>query len=225
MNSSPPASVLSDAERQKQNTRPDRDFYRQPRLVQHVDEHFRERLTALYRDQLSAGDDVLDLMSSWVSHLPEAMQLGRVVGHGMNEDELAANERLSDYFVQSLNDTQRLPLADDSFDAVLCAVSVQYLQYPEPVFAEVARVLQPGGQVIVSFSNRMFAQKAIRAWREATGKGRLQLVERYIEATAAFESAQTVSEHPFVPPTQRFLGGTPDPFYAVCARTQAGERP
>lgn len=223
MDSTPSASVLSDTQRQKQNTRPDRDFYRQPRLVQHVDEHFRERLTELYREQLCTGDDVLDLMSSWVSHLPEEMQLGRVVGHGMNEEELASNEQLNDYFIQSLNETQRLPLADDSFDAVLCAVSVQYLQYPEPVFAEIARVLKPGGQVIVSFSNRMFAQKAIRAWREATGSGRLQLVEQYIKAAEVFESAQTISEHPFVPPTQRFLGGAPDPFYAIYAQTRHNE--
>ena len=216
------ASVLSDAQRQKQNTRPDRDFYRQPRLVQHVDERFRERLTELYRNQLCAGDDVLDLMSSWVSHLPQEMQLGRVVGHGMNEEELASNDQLEDYFVQNLNETQRLSIADDSFDAVLCAVSVQYVQYPESVFAEVARVLKPGGRVIVSFSNRMFAQKAIRAWRKATGPDRLQLVERYVETTEAFEDVQTISEHPFVPPTQRFLGGAPDPFYAVHAQTRRG---
>lgn len=121
-----------------------------------------------------------------------------------------------------MNETQRLPLESNSFDAVLCAVSVKYLQYPEPVFAEVARVLRPGGQVIVSFSNRMFAQKAIRAWRAGTGSDRLQLVEQYIEATGAFEASQTVREQPFVPPTQRFLGGG-DPFYAVHAQINADD--
>ncbi|MCS3828227.1 SAM-dependent methyltransferase [Salinibacter ruber] len=215
-----PDAVLTDEERAQQDDRPDRAFYREPRLVQHVDEQFRERLTDLYRRQLGAGDDVLDLMSSWVSHLPDDLDLGRVAGHGMNEEELAANERLTECFVQDLNETQGLPLETGAFDAALCAVSVQYLRHPEQVFAEVARVLRPGGIFVVSFSNRMFAQKAIRAWRTASGPGRLQLVKQYFEAVEAFRDPTTISENPFVPPTRRFLGGAPDPFYAAHARTQ-----
>mgnify|MGYP006276497685 FL=1 len=209
--------VLSDTEREKQDSRPDRTFYRQPRLVQHVDESFRNRLTDLYRERLSPGDDVLDLMSSWVSHLPPEMELGDVVGHGMNADELAANDHLDDSFLQDLNQKQRLPLSTASVDAVFCAVSVQYLQHPERVFAEVARVLRPGGPFIVSFSNRMFAQKAIRAWRESSGAGRLDLVERCCAATGAFKDVETIRDRLSVPPTRRFLGAAPDPFYAVVA--------
>ena len=212
-----PELVLTEKQRSKENDRPDRAFYREPRLVQHVDERFRERLTELYREHLSPGADVLDLMSSWVSHLPEDVELGRVVGHGMNEEELAANDRLDDYFVQDLNETSQLPLPDGAFDAVLCAVSIQYLQHPRQVFAEVARVLCPGSSLIVSFSNRMFAQKAIRAWRDRTGRGRLELVQQYFGATGAFEAPEARSESPLIPPTQRFLGGAPDPFYAVWA--------
>ena len=213
-----PDAVLTDEERAQQYDRPDRAFYQEPRLVQHVDEQFRERLTDLYRRQLGAGDEVLDLMSSWVSHLPDELGLGRVAGHGMNEEELAANERLTEYFVQDLNETPGLPLETGAFDAALCAVSVQYLRHPEQVFAEVARVLRPGGIFIVSFSNRMFAQKAIRAWRTASGPGRLQLVKQYFEAVEAFQEPTTIRENPFVPPTRRFWGGAPDPFYAVSAR-------
>ncbi|MCS4101138.1 class I SAM-dependent methyltransferase [Salinibacter ruber] len=215
-----PDAVLTDEERAQQDDRPDRAFYQEPRLVQHVDEQFRERLTDLYRRQFGAGDDVLDLMSSWVSHLPDDLDLGRVAGHGMNEEELAANERLTECFVQDLNGTQGLPLETGAFDAALCAVSVQYLRHPEQVFAEVARVLRPGGIFVVSFSNRMFAQKAIRAWRTASGPGRLQLVKQYFEAVEAFRDPTTITENPFVPPTRRFLGGAPDPFYAAHARTQ-----
>jgi SAM-dependent methyltransferase len=214
-----PTSILADEERSKQNSRPDRTFYREPRLVQHVDDRFRERLADLYRERLEPGDDVLDLMSSWVSHLPRELALSRVVGHGMNAAELSANDRLTDSFVQDLNETQRLPLETNAFDAALCAVSVQYLQHPERVFADVARVLRPGGVFVVSFSNRMFAQKAIRAWREASGPERLRLVDDYFEATGVFTETETISESPLVPPTQRFLGGAPDPFYAASART------
>jgi len=215
-----PDSVLPEEERTQQDDRPDRAFYREPRLVQHVDAQFRERLTELYHQHLGAGDDVLDLMSSWVSHLPDDLDLGRVAGHGMNEEELATNERLTEYFVQDLNAKHTLPLEEATFDAVLCAVSVQYLQRPERVFAEVARVLRPAGVFVVSFSNRMFAQKAIRAWRTASGSGRLGLVEQYFAAVEDFRAPTTVSESPLVPPTQRFLGGPPDPFYAAYARTR-----
>ena len=213
-----PNPVLSDTERSKKNGRPDTIFYREPRFVQHVDDRFRERLADLYREQIEPDSRVLDLMSSWVSHLPEDLELSYVEGHGLNEEELAANSWLDDYFVQDLNASPDLPLESGTFDAVLCAVSAQYLQYPERVFTEVARVLRPGGIFIVSFSNRMFAQKAIRAWREASGRERIQLVERCIEATGAFEEPESIRESPFVPPTQRFLGGAPDPFYAVSAR-------
>jgi SAM-dependent methyltransferase len=227
-----PTTVLTDAERAKQDTRPDATFYQQPRFVQHVDDRFRERLTALYRQRLAPGTRILDLMSSWVSHLPDDMAFAHVQGHGLNEEEMAANPRLDDYFVQDLNANPSLPLDNETVDAVLCAVSVQYLQRPEHVFAEVARVLRPDGPVIVSFSNRMFAQKAIRAWREASGPERSRLVARYLQATGAFEAPKTITddafealgtsdERPAVSRVRRFLGRTPDPFYAVCARKAA----
>ncbi|CAO5046919.1 hypothetical protein MiTs_02044 [Microcystis aeruginosa NIES-2521] len=100
-------------------------------------------------------------MSSWVSHLPEEMEFEHIEGHGMNGEELAKNPRLHSYFVQDLNAQPKLPLEDSSFDAVLITVSVQYLQYPEAIFAELYRILKPNGLVVVSFSNRMFYPKAI----------------------------------------------------------------
>ena len=216
MPSATPAQVLTERQRSKQNSRPDRQFYRQPRFVQHVDERFRERLTRLYRARLGTGDEVLDLMSSWVSHLPDDVDLDSVVGHGLNEDELAANERLTDHFVQDLNQTQELPLPDESFDTAVCALSVQYLQSPAKVFAEVARVLQPGGTVIVSFSRWMFEQKAVQGWREASGTGRLDLVKRYLGATGDFNKAEVIREE--AEGVSAFLPNAPDPFYAVCAQ-------
>lgn len=200
---------LSRRERRKLDTRPDDTFYAQPRYVTHVDDAFCQRLTELYAEYLTDGDAVFDAMSSHVSHLPE-FEYSRVVGHGMNENELAENDALDEWFVQNFNDEQTLPLESDAFDAVLCAVSAQYLQYPGEVFAEFARVLAPGGVLVVSFSNRMFPTKAIRAWREATMDGRADLVCRYIESTGAFEKPTVLREQP-----------GDDPFYAVVARTRA----
>jgi len=197
---------LSDSERQKLDSRDDAQFYSQPRFVTHVDDAFRDRLTDLYASELSAGDRIFDAMSSHVSHLP-ALSFDEVVGHGMNAEELAANDHLDDWFVRNFNEKQSLPLESESFDAVLCAVSVQYLQHPTDVFAEFARVLAPDGRLIVSFSNRMFPTKAVRVWRESSMDERAALVCRYVESTGGFEEQTVVTERP-----------DRDPFYAVVAR-------
>jgi len=197
--------LLDDAGRSRRDDRDDTVFYAQPRLVHHVDRAFRERLAPLYATHLSPGDDVLDLMSSWVSHLPD-VALGRVVGHGLNREELEQNRRLDEYVLRDLNDDPSLPFADAAFDAVLCAVSVQYLQHPGPVFREVRRVLRPGGVCIVSFSNRMFPTKAVRAWRARSMDQRAMLVSRYVEETGFAE-----------PSIVREPNDSNDPFYAVVA--------
>jgi len=198
--------VLSPAERHRLDSGDDSRFYGRPRFVHHVDDGFRERLSALYADRLAPGDDVLDLMGSWVAHLPHE-EFGRMVGHGLNAEELAANEWYDEWFLQDLNADADLDFPDGSFDAVTCAVSIQYLQYPGRVFAEVARVLRPGGICVVSFSNRMFVRKAVRAWRDRDMDGRAALVRRYFDATGAFDAVEVVREVP-----ER------DPFYAVLAR-------
>lgn len=202
------ADLLDAADRARLVEGDDTAFYEQPRFVHHVDEGFRRRLTALYRDVLADGDCVLDLMSSWVSHLPDSWS-GEVVGHGLNAKELAENDRLDEWGVQNLNHEQALAVPDARFDAVLCAVSVQYLQYPGAVFAEIARVLAPGGVCVVSFSNRMFVQKAVRAWRDRDMDGRAALVVRYFESTGEFERPDVEKAQPAT-----------DPFYAVVARRQ-----
>ena len=201
-------TVLSDRDRRKRDDRPDGTFYADPRFVTHADDAFLDRLTALYASVTDPGDRVLDAMSSWVSHLPDT-DYQRVVGHGLNEAELAENDRLDEVVVRNFNQDQSLPFADDAFDAVCCALSVQYLQYPGPVFEEFARVLAPGGTIVVSFSNRMFPTKAVRAWRAASMDERADLVERYLDA-GGFDVTDRIAERP----------GT-DPFRAVVGRKRA----
>lgn len=125
--------VLTQQGRTKLNLYPDREFYAYPRFVTHVDDGFISTLTDLYRERLNPGSEILDLMSSWVSHLPKEVEYKRVVGHGLNAQELARNPRLDYFFVKDLNQDQKLESNCCSFDAVLCTVSVQYLQYPEKV--------------------------------------------------------------------------------------------
>lgn len=231
------APLLTGEERSKLDDGEDTAFYDQPRFVHHVDESFRARLTDHYRERLAPGDRVLDLMGSWVSHLPDLALT--VTGHGLNEAELDANDRYEDWFVQNLNADQALPFEDGRFDAVLCAVSVQYLQFPAQVFAEVSRVLRPDGFVFVSFSNRMFPTKAVRAWRNpatvldddgqpTTGTGteagtggdpvldaRAALVRQYLDAAGGFGE----------PVVHRHVESDGDPFYAVEARASGHGTP
>jgi hypothetical protein len=160
----------------------DEEFYAPARLVYHIDDHAVAALTEFYRTVLPAGGIVLDLMSSWVSHLPPEVEYGEVIGHGMNADELAANPRLARHFTQNLNADQTLPLADDSLDAATICVSIQYLQHPVAVLRELARALRSGAPLVISFSNRCFWTKAVAVWRASGPSGHVALVQRYLTA-------------------------------------------
>ncbi|QIZ71845.1 class I SAM-dependent methyltransferase [Oxynema aestuarii] len=209
---------LKPNQRTKLDESDDRLFYAYPRFVTHVDNGFIDRLTQLYRDRLRPKAEILDLMSSWVSHLPDDLEFSRVVGHGLNEEELAKNRCFDEYFVQDLNKNPILPLEDNRFDAVLNAVSVQYLQQPEIIFGEMLRVLKPGGVAIVSFSNRMFYQKAIQAWRDGSEGDRLKLVKGYFNSVEGFGEVEAIARQSEVPTILQLLGmGGGDPFYAVVA--------
>ncbi len=206
-------------DRTKMDDGNDTEFYSFPRFVTHVDEGFIDQLTQLYRDRLKPNTRIFDMMSSWVSHLPEEIEFAHVEGHGMNEDELARNPRLNHYFVQNLNENPKVPLKDEDFDAVLNCVSVQYLQYPEGVFSEIHRILKPGGIAIISFSNRMFFQKAIAAWRDGTEASRVELVKSYFQSVPGFSPPELIVRQSSVPSLLQMFGvGGGDPFYAVIAR-------
>ncbi|AFZ33875.1 Methyltransferase type 11 [Stanieria cyanosphaera PCC 7437] len=214
--------LLRPEQRTKLDETSDRDFYAFPRFVTHVDEGFIDQLTNLYREQLQPQTRILDLMSSWVSHLPEEMEFAHVEGHGMNEEELAKNPQLNHYFIQNLNQNPQFLLADADFDAVLITVSVQYLQYPEAIFSEIYRILKPNGITIVSFSNRMFYQKAIAAWRDGTESSRVELVKQYFQSVSGFSSPEVIVRQSPVPTMLRMLGLVGgDPFYAVIARKKS----
>ena len=211
--------ILSSQQRRKLDTGNDREFYGVPRFVTHVDGGFIDRLTNLYHDRLSPNTRIFDMMSSWVSHLPDDLQFEHVYGHGLNAEELAKNPRLDEYFVQNLNQDQQLPLADASVDAVLNTVSVQYLQYPEAIFAEVHRILKPNGIAIFSFSNRMFYHKAIEIWRDGSETDRVELVKGYFQSVPGFSQPESIVHVSQVPDFLRMIGVPGgDPFYAVIAQ-------
>lgn len=171
-------------------------FYSLPRFVVHIDDATIAALTEYYREALAPGSALLDLMSSWVSHLPEDLRFSRVAGLGLNGEELARNPRLTDAAVRDLNAEPALPYPDAGFDAVLCAVSAQYLTRPVEVMAEVARVLRPGGRVLVSLSHRCFPTKAVRAWHALPPEARPALVAEYLARAGGFAPAELVDRSP-----------------------------
>lgn len=189
-------------------------FYAEPRLVYHIDDHAVAALTEFYRGVLPSGGVILDLMSSWVSHLPPEVTYAQVIGHGLNAAELAANPRLNRSFVQNLNREAALPLGDAIIDAVTLCVSIQYLQQPVAVLCEVRRVLRPGGLVAISFSNRCFPTKAVQIWHHLGDNGHAQLVSRYLQA-AGFEQIKVHALAEYIEDEQ-------DPLYAVTGGKPAG---
>jgi SAM-dependent methyltransferase len=180
-------------------------FYAVDRLVTHIDAGAIAAVTGLY-DELELTGDVLDVCSSWISHFSAPPE--RLVALGMNAAELAANEAATEWIVHDLNLDPNLPFADASFDAVTCCVSVDYLTRPLEVFAEVARVLRPGGVFVCTFSNRCFPTKAIRGWLATDDDGHCAIVAAYFELTSDFDEPTIQHRNP---------GAPGDPLYAVFA--------
>lgn len=174
----------------KEDPGDDADFYAEARLETHIDDPAIAALTDFYRVALPPGGVVLDLMSSWISHLPDDVAYGEVIGHGMNAEELAANPRLDRWFIQDLNQDLVLPLAEASLDAAMICVGVQYLQQPVAVMSDLARTLRPGAPLVISFSNRCFPTKAVAVWLNLGPRDHARLVDLYLRA-AGFADVQT----------------------------------
>lgn len=202
---------------ERASSEPDSHFYQAPRMVEHLDRTALRQVEKLYGRLLPAGSRILDLMTSWKSHL-DAVQPASVAGLGMNADELAANPALAERVVQDLNENPRLPFADAEFDAVVCTVSVEYLIRPLEVFAEVRRVLKPGGRFVLLFSNRYFPPKVIRVWADAHPFERTGLVLEYFLRDGGFAKLNTFSlSGLFRPEDDKYAGQTPwsDPIHVV----------
>lgn len=168
-------------------------FYSLPRMVNHLDSTAIEQIKQIYSRLLTPGMKVLDLMSSWTSHLPDNMVNLEVTGLGMNQEELDANELLSARVIHDLNSNTQLPFDDNQFDAVICTASIEYLVQPLEVMQEIARVTNHGGIFIATFSDRWFPSKAITLWTEMHPFERLGLVLDYFIKSQQFSDLGTES--------------------------------
>tara|TARA_Y100001968_G_C19262145_1_gene669849 strand:- start:7 stop:657 length:651 start_codon:yes stop_codon:yes gene_type:complete len=208
---------LSTKEREKIDISDDEFFYKQPRYVHHLSLSFRNRLTNLYSEYLRNHYVILDLMSSWVSHLPQKSKYKKVVGHGMNESELSSNKRLDRYWIQNLNKNQTIPIEDSSFDVGLIVAGWQYLQYPEKVSSELSRIIKTHSLLIISFTNRAFWTKSPNIWINSSEEKRIEYVISVLSDNG-WRVEKIFSEKTYENKLFGFYKSESDPFFSVIAR-------
>jgi len=172
--------VLNTYERKKLDESDDEDFYSDPKFVYHLDDNFRKYLSNIYKNEIEENSTVLDLMSSWDSYLPPEKKYKKVIGHGLNKIELEKNKTLNSYWIQNFNKNQKIPLGNGSVDYCLMVAAWQYLQYPENLTKDVARILSQQGKFLISFSNRAFWHKAPNIWTTSTEEERLKYVRKVL---------------------------------------------
>jgi len=208
---------LSTYDRTKSDICDDEIFYQQPRFVHHLSDSFRNRLTSLYSEYLLNHHIILDLMSSWVSHLPSNINYKKVIGHGMNEAELSSNERLDWFFVQNLNKKQNMPIEDSSVDVGLIVAGWQYLQYPEKVSLELSRIIKSDSLLIISFTNRAFWTKAPNIWTYSSEEKRIEYVTSVLTSNG-WRIEKILNEKTQDKKLFGFYSSESDPFFSVIAR-------
>jgi SAM-dependent methyltransferase/FKBP-type peptidyl-prolyl cis-trans isomerase 2 len=219
-----PTDFFTDDPFARGDNQDDARFYGKPRLVNHIDAQADAIISSLYGRLLKPGSKVLDLMSSWNSHLPESLEVAQLTGLGLNHEELAKNPRLTDYVVHDLNHDTILPFGNHEFEAVICTVSMEYLTHPGEIFREVVRILKPGGIFIHTFSNRWFPPKVVRIWTELLEWERSGLVLEYFLLSGAFDRLHTFSARGWPRPvSDRYFPQVPvsDPVYAIWGQTRA----
>jgi SAM-dependent methyltransferase len=196
---------------------PDSQFYSFPRKVVHIDEAAIATVKQVFREVLPASGVVLDLLSSWRSHWPEGFPKQRLIGLGLNAEEMADNPDLDEYVVHDVNANPCLPFVSGMFDAVLLTVSIQYLTQPVAVFRDVHRLLKPAAPFVVVFSNRMFPTKAVAIWRMLNDQQHFNLIASYFRQAGNYVGLEA---RDYTPAAIAYT----DPVYVVMAR-QGGPEP
>ncbi len=210
--------ILSSFQRKKIDETRDDFFYSTPKFVYHLDANFRRSLTQLYRNEIKNNCSVLDLMSSWDSYLPKEINYSKIVGHGLNREELEKNNAFESYWIQNFNLNQKIPLENKSFDYCLMVAAWQYLQYPEKICEEVSRILMDNGKFIISFSNRAFWHKAPNIWTNSNEEQRLDYVRRVLVFNG-FSEPRIIRK--FIQRNTMIPFFNHDPFYSIIAEKKS----
>ena len=207
--------VLNYYQRKKLDESNDEEFYSDPKFVYHLDANFRRYLSNVYKNEISNFSTVLDLMSSWDSYLPEDKKYKKVIGHGLNKQELEKNKIFDTYWIQNFNLNQEIPLESKSIDYCLMVAAWQYLQYPENLTREIVRILCNKGKFIIAFSNRAFWHKAPNIWTSSTEEERIKYVRKVLISNG-FNEPRIIKK--FNEPSLNFFNFyNKDPFYCLIA--------
>ena len=207
--------VLNNYQRKKLDESNDEEFYSDPKFVYHLDANFRQYLTSIYNNEILNNSTVLDLMSSWDSYLPNKKKYKKVIGHGLNKQELEKNEILDSYWIQNFNLKQEIPLENGSVDYCLMVAAWQYLQFPENLTKEISRILNNKGKIIISFSNRAFWHKAPNIWTSSTEEERVKYVRKVLISNG-FNEPKIIKK--FTEPALNIFNLlNKDPFYCLIA--------
>ena len=204
--------ILTYKQRQKPDETDDTEFYSTPKFVYHLDSNFRNTLSALYKKEIKNNSSILDIMSSWDSYLPKNIKYKKVIGHGLNKEELDKNEALNNYWVQNFNTNQKIPLENETIDYCLMVAAWQYLQFPEKIAEEIARILNKNGKFIISFSNRAFWHKAPNIWTYSSENERIIYVRNILVANG-FSEPNVIKKFTQEKSLLPFLNN--DPFYCL----------
>ena len=207
--------VLNNYQRKKLDESNDQEFYSDPKFVYHLDANFRQNLSDLYQNEITDNSTVLDLMSSWDSYLPKGKKYKKVIGHGLNKLELEKNKIFDSYWIQNFNLNQEIPLDNKSIDYCLMVAAWQYLQYPENLTKEIARILSDQGKIMIAFSNRAFWHKAPNIWTSSSEEERVKYVRRVL-ITNGFNEPKIIKKFN-QPALNIFNFLNKDPFYCLIA--------
>ncbi len=171
-------------------------FYSEARLVVHIDAAAITQLKKYLLAQLPEGCTLLDLMSSWRSHIPDGVTTHQVYGLGLNGEEMSNNPQLDHWVIKDINKDSNLPYEDSKFDAAMVIVSIQYMTDPISVFSEVNRVLKKYCKFHVVYSNRMFPTKATKIWKVFDNIERASLVGSYFDNSGSWSVPNAVDLSP-----------------------------
>jgi len=114
------------------------------------------------------------IFARWLAQLPMTeLDVLDVGGRVQPYRELMAN-RIRRYvgvdvqftpLVDAVARAEQLPLGDATFDLVICTQVLQYIAEPSLVFAEIRRVLKPGGALLLSVPSAGLIDGVEERWR------------------------------------------------------------
>ncbi|MDA0656132.1 MAG: hypothetical protein O2912_06990 [Proteobacteria bacterium] len=196
-------------------------FYALPRLTAHLDSRAQQAVGAFYREVLPEHGHLLDLMSSLHSNLDGGQSYKSLTGLGLNAEEMASNQELTNAVIADLNKGRAIPFSDCAFDGAICTVSVDYLIHPVETLSEVGRILKAGAPFAATYSNRWFPTKVTKLWTELHPFERLGLLATYLHETGCFRDLETYSIRGLPrPPDDPYSDqiAESDPIFAIAAR-------